>query len=601
MILVDLISWAGALTVVTSLRWEGSTTHTFTSGLAIMIAISITSQLVFGWALLYRFTWKIGSFEELSALVMATGTTAGVVIIVDILAFRSAVPASSAIGGAALAFVFMIGARGGWRYWRELSHTLPEGMHGAIIFGAGDAGQQIIDLLISNDQRPYWPVAVLDDDPEKGNFQFRHLKIEGTRSDVARVANATKAKILIIAIPSADSDLIRSLTTIGEEAGLQVLVLPPVKEMITSKVSVTDIQPVSEIDLLGRRVIDTEIDAIAQYLTGKRVLVTGAGGSIGSELCRQIIRFGPSMLIMLDRDESGILETQLSIEGSAMLNSRNLVVCDIRDPEALGAVYDEHKPEVVFHAAALKHLPLLEMWPVEAYKTNVLGTLNVLSAAATHGIGTFVNISSDKAANPQSVLGYSKRIAERLTAGFKDDVASSNFVSVRFGNVLGSRGSVLPTFLSQVENGGPITVTHPEVTRYFMTIEEAVQLVIQAGALKGIGGVLILDMGAPVKIDDMAKRLAKNAVPPVEIVYTGLRPGEKLHEELIGDDEVGTPTDHPLIVGVVVPALSSNDIPMKVRMRTPTAVITALIRLANLNNQTNSDVDVNHDNGKVLE
>ena len=308
---------------------------------------------------------------------------------------------------------------------------------------------------------------------------------------------------------------------------------------------------------MGRHEIDTDIDAIAGYLTGKRVLVTGAGGSIGSELCRQISRFAPAELVMLDRDESALHGVQLAIEGRAMLDSRNLVVADIRDEARLRQVFDEHEPEVVFHAAALKHLPLLEMHPREAFKTNVLGTETMLDVSTDARVSRFVNISTDKAADPVSVLGYTKRIAERLTSAATWRT-SGTYLSVRFGNVLGSRGSVLTAFRAQVEAGGPITVTHPDVTRYFMTVEEAVQLVIQAGAVGRDGEALVLDMGEPVRIDDVARRLAAQAPRPIEIVYTGLRPGEKLHEVLFGADERGESPGHPRIAHVCVPPLATE-------------------------------------------
>jgi FlaA1/EpsC-like NDP-sugar epimerase len=325
--------------------------------------------------------------------------------------------------------------------------------------------------------------------------------------------------------------------------------------LFSSAVAVSDIRPVTNEDLLGRRTIDTAVAEIAGYLQGRRVLVTGAGGSIGSELCRQITRFAPADLIMLDRDESGLHQVQLSIEGRAMLDSRSVVVCDIRDKSALFAVFDEHRPEVVFHAAALKHLPLLEMWPAEAVKTNVFGTQNLIDAAKRARVARFINISTDKAANPISVLGYSKRLAERLTAAAGTD-ANGTYLSVRFGNVLGSRGSVLITFRQQIEAGGPVTVTDPEVTRYFMTIEEAVQLVIQGGAIGDNGEALVLDMGEPVRIVDLARQLVAQAPRPVEIVYTGLRPGEKLHEDVLGTGEVDLRPRHPLISHVAVPAIA---------------------------------------------
>jgi FlaA1/EpsC-like NDP-sugar epimerase len=269
--------------------------------------------------------------------------------------------------------------------------------------------------------------------------------------------------------------------------------------------------------------------------------------------------FGPSELVMVDRDESGLHEVQLTIHGRALLDDPNLVVADIRDRERMEIVFSEHRPEVVFHAAALKHLPLCQMHPSEAVKTNVWGTATLLELAQAHGVDTFVNISTDKAADPVSVLGATKRIAERLTADAAR-TAEGNYLSVRFGNVLGSRGSVLGAFRAQIEMGGPVTVTHQDVTRYFMTVEEAVQLVIQAGALGHRGGVMVLDMGEPVRIADVAKRLVAASDRHIEIVFTGLRPGEKLHEVLCGDEEDPRPSSHPLIAYVDVPPLAVEDI-----------------------------------------
>ncbi len=279
----------------------------------------------------------------------------------------------------------------------------------------------------------------------------------------------SSADAVLIAIPSAGADLVRALTEQARPLNVDVKVVPPVVELFGRTVRIEDIRPVSHADLLGRREIDIDLAAVAGYLTGRRVLVTGAGGSIGSELCRQVARFHPAQLVMLDRDESGLHAVQLSLEGRALLDDRNLVVADIRDQQRLDEVFAEHRPQVVFHAAALKHLPLLEMHPSEALKTNVIGTYQMLQTALRHGVDRFVNISTDKAADPTSVLGYSKRIAERLTAA-ADESATGTYCSVRFGNVLGSRGSVLTAFAAQVEAGGPITVTDPEVTRYFMTV-----------------------------------------------------------------------------------------------------------------------------------
>jgi FlaA1/EpsC-like NDP-sugar epimerase len=311
-------------------------------------------------------------------------------------------------------------------------------------------------------------------------------------------------------------------------------------------------------DLLGRHQVETDIASIAGYITGRRVLVTGAGGSIGSELCRQLHRLSPGELIMLDRDESALHAVQLSIHGRALLDGSDLVLADIRDGEHLRQIFTDRRPEVVFHAAALKHLSLLEQFPGEAVKSNVWGTQTVLEAAAAAGVAKFVNISTDKAADPTSVLGYSKRIAERLTAHVAQR-APGAFVSVRFGNVLGSRGSVLTAFAAQIEAGGPLTVTHPDVTRYFMTVPEAVQLVIQAAAIGGPGEALVLEMGEPVRISDVAKQMAAGSGRDVQIVYTGLRPGEKLHEDLFGTGEDGKRSLHPLISHVTVPPLDPDE------------------------------------------
>jgi FlaA1/EpsC-like NDP-sugar epimerase len=291
------------------------------------------------------------------------------------------------------------------------------------------------------------------------------------------------------------------------------------------------------------------------------VLVTGAGGSVGSELCRQVDRFQPAELMMLDRDESALHAVQLSLSGRALLDSPNLILADLRDAAGIKAIFAERRPEVVFHAAALKHLPLLESYPGEAVKSNVWGTQTVLEASADAGVERFVNISTDKAANPTSVLGYSKRITERLTA-HASTVADGTYLSVRFGNVLGSRGSVLTAFAAQIAEGGPLTVTHPDVTRYFMTVQEAVQLVIQAAAIGREGEALVLEMGEPVRIAQVARQMGEQAGRPVEIVYTGLRPGEKLHEELFGVGEDDQRPLHPMISHVSVPPLHPGTVSM---------------------------------------
>ncbi len=323
-------------------------------------------------------------------------------------------------------------------------------------------------------------------------------------------------------------------------------ILPGVNELLHGRVGIKDVRDIDIPDLLGRRQIDTDIASIAGYLTGQRVLVTGAGGSIGSELCRQISQWKPAELIMLDRDESALHGVQLSIEHRAMLDSPNVVLADIRDGDRIREIFAERRPQVVFHAAALKHLPMLEQYPAEAVKTNIWGTLTVLEAAQAVGVERFVNISTDKAANPISVLGYSKRIAEGLTAAVAAE-AEGTFLSVRFGNVLGSRGSVLTAFAAQIASGGPVTVTHPDVTRYFMTVNEAVELVIQAAAMGSRGEALVLDMGKPVSIDEVARHLIELSGEDIAVEYTGLRDGEKMHEDLFSSGEPDRRPVHPLV------------------------------------------------------
>ncbi|MFJ7288237.1 UDP-N-acetylglucosamine 4,6-dehydratase family protein [Curtobacterium sp. NPDC098951] len=312
-------------------------------------------------------------------------------------------------------------------------------------------------------------------------------------------------------------------------------------------------------DLVGTTPTPTDLDGMADLVRGRRVLVTGAGGSIGSELCRQLVALAPREVIMLDRDETALQQVQVSVAGHGLLDTRDVVLADIRDAEAIDQVMRTRRPDVVFHAAALKHLPMLEQYPDEAWKSNVLGTRNVLAAAVAADVPTLVNISTDKAANPTSVLGYTKRIAERLTAWTAAETGR-RYVSVRFGNVLGSRGSMIPLFADLIRAGRPVTVTHPDATRYFMTIPEACHLVIQAAAIAEPGEVLVLDMGQPVRILDVATRMIDVLGGTSDIVFTGLRAGEKLHEELIGAGEVERRPVHPKISHASVPPLAPSEL-----------------------------------------
>ncbi|TQL48939.1 SDR family NAD(P)-dependent oxidoreductase, partial [Ornithinicoccus hortensis] len=354
---------------------------------------------------------------------------------------------------------------------------------------------------------------------------------------------------------------------LAAKAHLTVKVLPTLNKLLDANPHVSDLRDINLEDLLGRRVTQLDQGAISDQLTGKVVVVTGAGGSIGSELCRQIQRFNPERLFLLDRDESALNATQLSLKGRGFVDGDDLLLTDIRDAEAVDRVFTRIRPDVVFHAAALKHLPILERFPREAWTVNVLGTLNVLSASAANGVGTFVNVSTDKAANPTSVLGYTKRVTERMTAHYADSHAG-RYVSVRFGNVLGSRGSVVPIFTEQIQRGGPVTITHPEVERYFMLIPEACELVMQAASMETDGDVLVLDMGTPVKITEVAQTLiSMSGRRDIDIVYTGLRPAEKMSEDLYGAADRRV-TSHPLVLSVAVPSLD----PLNLQLVDPASV-----------------------------
>jgi dTDP-glucose 4,6-dehydratase len=405
----------------------------------------------------------------------------------------------------------------------------------------------------------FHPVGFIDDDPQKRNLHISGVPVLGSRNTLVSVAERAHARGVVMAIDCADARLIRQTSDTADGIGLRCMVVPALHNLMGGALRIGEVRDVHVEDVIGRHPVDTDISTIARYLTNRRVLVTGAGGSIGAELCKQIHKFGPSELVLLDRDESALHAVQLAIYGQGLLDSPQIVLVDIRDKERLETIFHERSPDVVFHAAALKHLPLLERYPHEAWKTNVIGTQNVLEVSAKVGVTRFVNISTDKAANPTSVLGYSKRLGEQLTSWISGH-ADGTYLSVRFGNVLGSRGSVLHAFRAQIDAGGPVMVTDPNVTRFFMTISEACQLVVQAGAIGRSGEALVLDMGDAVKIVEVAQRMIVASGKDVEIIFTGLRPGEKMHEDLLGDGEWDDRPMHPLISHVGVPPVRPEDL-----------------------------------------
>ncbi len=552
----DALAWMLALGLFLLLRhdlnlsprvWEATLAYT---GGAILL------QIALGLALhIYLGRSKVGSFDEVTTLAwLVFGVSA--VLGVTFLSVAEVFSRGVAFAMPAIAFIIM--AAGRWVFRAAVTdptrRAKQQGGKRTLIYGAGDVGHQVVNLVETADEPPYTIVGFIDDNPAKRFLRLRGHRVLGRGADLPTVATDRDVEVVILAISTAEPAFIQDLADRLEPKGIKLVVVPPIREMINGQVQLGQLREFNVADLLGRRPIETDLSEVSDLVTGRRVLVTGAGGSIGSELAAQVQALSPASLVLLDRDESALHAVQLQLYGSGLLDRDDIVLCDIRDAEALDAIFRRHRPEVVLHAAALKHLPMLERFPDEGWKTNVVGTYNVLECARSHGVTHVVNVSTDKAADATSVLGQTKRIAERLTAWYAlaHDLP---YVSVRFGNVLGSRGSVLYAFRAQIERGGPVTVTHPDATRFFMTIPEACELVLQAGAMGDAGDVLVLDMGEPVRIVDVARRLIAESEQEIDIVYTGLRPGEKLHEVLFSGDEAGSSSHHPLISRVAVPVL----------------------------------------------
>ncbi|GAA2608899.1 nucleoside-diphosphate sugar epimerase/dehydratase [Paractinoplanes durhamensis] len=551
---VDCLAWVTGLYGAILARYEYGLELRHLAALAPVLIVAVAVQVTAGQLLfLYRGRYAYGSIEEVRVLIRIALLDVVVLLLADMWARDQAVPAGAPVVGGLAALVLMLGCRLVWRL-RELARSRPDARVAArvLVFGAGSAGRHLLQSMLTDPKGRYLPIGVVDDDPGKRRLHLSGVPVLGSRSDIPALVERTGVTTVVFAVSNAEAELVRAIRDITTGAGARFLLVPSVAELLDHDLGLRDLREADVTDLLGRHQIDTDLDSIAGYLTGKRVLVTGAGGSIGSELCRQIHRFEPAELIMLDRDESALQAVLLSLDPQAQLTDPSLVLASVRDAERMRQIFRTRQPQVVFHAAALKHLSLLQRYPAEAVKTNIWGTLAVLEAAGE--VERFVNISTDKAADPASVLGYAKRITERLTA-CQARRSPGAFLSVRFGNVLGSRGSVLTTFAAQIAAGGPITVTDPDVTRYLMTIQEAVHLVIQAAAIGRDGEALVLEMGEPVRIAELARQMIQLAPRPVEITYTGLRPGEKLAEVLFGAGEIDRRPFHPLISHVEVPPL----------------------------------------------
>jgi FlaA1/EpsC-like NDP-sugar epimerase len=443
------------------------------------------------------------------------------------------------------------GSRFGWRMFRDTHITKHHHKIRTLIIGAGAAGMMVARQLIQKNNSDLYPVAFIDDNVKKQHLDILGIPVFGGVNQIERAVQNLNIDNIIIAIPSLSKKELNMIFQECAKTSAKTQILPMLEDLVSGKVSVNQFRDVEVEDLLGREEVELDIEAISEYVTKKVVLVTGAGGSIGSEICRQISRFSPEKLILLGHGENSIYSIELELKDTYGFTNIEFVteIADIQDKQKMMSVMKMHRPDVVYHAAAHKHVPLMECNPEESLKNNVIGTMNVANAANNFAVETFVMISSDKAVNPTSVMGATKRLAE-MVIQYLNKTSKTKFVAVRFGNVLGSRGSVIPLFKKQIQKGGPVTVTHPDMVRFFMTIPEASRLVIQAGALAEGGEIFVLDMGEPVKIDDLAKNLIKltgYSIDEIGLKYTGTRPGEKLFEELLNKDEIHEEQVYPKI------------------------------------------------------
>mgnify|MGYP000362537741 FL=1 len=547
-----MLAWMAAYWLRLNLHLPPEYLH---AALTTMIWVVPLQALVF-WAFgLYRGIWRFASLPDLKRIMLAVGLGALLIPLVLVL-FRLEVvlPRSVLILDPMLLILIMGGSRLAYRAWKE--HRLSGVMHltskPVLVAGAGSAADFLLRELKRNPSG-FRVVGLLDDSRGKQGRLIQGIPVLGPLDSAALYAEKMQVQDVILALPSAAHEVRKHITQICTDAGLNVLTVPSLEDLVAGRVSVSTLRSIELEDLLGRDPVQLDDTGIHQLLTDQTVLVTGAGGSIGSELCRQIARFAPSKLILFDISEYALY--MIEQEFARAFPTLNIVplIGDVKNARRVDQLMAEHRPAVVFHAAAYKHVPLMEdhnAW--EALRNNVLGTQVVATAAQAHGVAKFVMISTDKAVNPTNVMGATKRLAEMACQSMQQHASSGSsgtrFVSVRFGNVLGSSGSVIPKFQQQIEAGGPITVTHPEITRYFMSIPEAAQLVLQAGLMSEGGEIYVLDMGEPVKIADLARlmiRLSGSDENDIQIEYTGLRPGEKLYEELLADSESTLPTPHP--------------------------------------------------------
>ncbi len=533
----------------------------------------LVAPVVFRFVGVYSRYWRFASIEELllltGAVTVASLLVGGGSILVTALLPVQTVPRSIPIIFLGIALAFTAGTRLLVRISSRQPLTRADfRTKRVLIAGAGEAGQMLARDIRQHPEKGLQVVGFVDDDPDKQNLNVRGLPIFGGREKIPELVESTGIEEVIIAMPSASGKAVREIVEICKDVEIKARILPPLSEVLTEEVGLRHLRPVDINDLLRRDPIETDLAAVYDLVRGKTVLVTGAGGSIGSELCRQIAKAEPEQLILLGHGENSIFEIYNELRdefkaGRTRLEHITPVIADVRDGPRLQQTFAEHKPAVVFHAAAHKHVPLMEANPIDAITNNILGTHALLEACLAHDVKRFVLISTDKAVNPANIMGVTKRMAELLVQEAAHR-SGKPYVSVRFGNVLGSRGSVVPFFKKQIEAGGPVTVTHPEVTRYFMTIPEAVQLVLQAATMGESGDLFMLEMGEPVRIVDLAKDLIRlSGLRPdedIKIIFTGLRPGEKLFEELYQGHENHLATEHEKILRVTTTTVPPDEL-----------------------------------------
>jgi FlaA1/EpsC-like NDP-sugar epimerase len=517
----------------------------------LLPVVWITQGTIFWYFGLYRGIWRFASVPDLIRILKAV--TVGVALaaaVIFVLTRLENVPRSVFLLDAVLLIGLLSGPRLVYRWLKDRHLYVSDGKR-ALIVGAGRAGEMLVREMLRDSTSPYRPVALVDDNPSKQGRDMHGLPVRGPCDAIPMLADEYDADLVLIAMPSAVSRDLRRIVEICERAGLVFRTLPLYQDLVSGKVDIKELREVTIDDLLGRESAQLDWGMIKEQLRGRIVLVSGGGGSIGSELCRQIARLNPAHLLVFEQSEFNLYLIELELRNCYPELKLTAVLGDVCDSVAVEQVFRSYHPEVVFHAAAFKHVPMLEHQLRAAVRNNVLGTRTLAAAADRCGCATFVMISSDKAVNPANVMGMTKRVAEIYCQNLGKR-SRTLYITVRFGNVLGSAGSVVPLFQKQIASGGPVTVTHPEITRYFMTIPEACQLILQAGSMGKGGEIFVLDMGEPVKITYLAEQLirlsGKKPGEDIAIVYTGLRPGEKLYEELFHESEKLAGTDHPKVL-----------------------------------------------------